>query len=83
MSSTRPERAWEAVVDLVCQPRRRSRRLASRANEVAVSGDWLREHGAEQVGRFWYGPRVRVAFFEKSDGSNRTMDGTQAAAARH
>lgn len=79
---TRPERAWEAVV-------------TSSASHAVVHegsftgergrrfGDWLREHGAEQVAVFGTDRVFALPSSRKATGRNRTMDGTQAAAARH
>jgi len=79
---TRPERAWEAVV-------------TSSASHAVVHegsftgergrrfGDWLREHGAEQVAVFGTDRVFALPSSRKATARNRTMDGTQAAAARH
>jgi hypothetical protein len=79
---TRPERAWEAVV-------------TSSASHAVVHegsftgergrhfGDWLREHGAEQVAVFGTDRVFALPSSRKTAARNRTTDGTQAAAARH
>jgi len=79
---TRPDRAWDAVVN-------------SSASHAVVHegsftgergrhfGDWLREHGAEQVAVFGTDRVFALPSPRKTAARNRTFEGTQATAARH